>query len=76
VFNWSGTHAIPDYKLPAPAHGEWKVVLDSDSAAFGGLDRQDHSVNHFTDRTQNLSLYLLPRTVTVLARAYRGGMSL
>ena len=51
-------------------------MLDSDSAAFGGLDRQDHSVNHFTDRAQNLSLYLLPRTVTVLARAYRGGMSL
>ncbi|MBR2127116.1 MAG: alpha amylase C-terminal domain-containing protein [Akkermansia sp.] len=76
VFNWSGTRAIPDYKLPAPAHGEWKVVLDSDSSAFGGLDRQDHSVNHFTDRTQNLSLYLLPRTVTVLARAYRSGMSL
>lgn len=76
VFNWSGTRAIPDYKLPAPAHGEWKVVLDSDSPAFGGLDRQDNSVNHFTDRAQNLSLYLLPRTVTVLARAYRGGMNL
>ncbi len=76
VFNWSGTRAIPDYRLPAPAHGEWKVVLDSDSSAFGGLDRQDHRVNHFTDRTQNLSLYLLPRTVTVLARAYRSGMSL
>ncbi len=76
VFNWNGSRAIPDYKLPAPAHGEWKVVLDSDAAAFGGLDRQDHSVNHFTDKQQNLSLYLLPRTVTVLARAYRGGMGL
>ncbi|MBR5894276.1 MAG: alpha amylase C-terminal domain-containing protein [Akkermansia sp.] len=74
VFNWNGTRAIPDYKLPAPAHGEWKVVLDSDDEAFGGLGRQDHSINHFTDKTQNLSLYLLPRTVTVLARAYRGGL--
>ena len=73
VFNWNGTQAIPDYKLPAPAHGEWKVVLDSDSSTFGGLDRQDHTVNHFTDKIQQLSLYLLPRTVTVLARAYRGG---
>ncbi len=76
VFNWSGTRAIPDYKLPAPAHGEWRVVLDSDSAAFGGLDRQDDNINHFTDRKQNLSLYLLPRTVIVLARAYRSGMKL
>lgn len=74
VFNWNGSQAIPDYKLPAPSHGEWKVVLDSDAAEFGGLDRQDHSVNHFTDKSQNVSLYLLPRTVTVLARAYRGGM--
>ena len=73
VFNWNADKAIPDYKFPAPAHGEWKVVLDSDAAAFGGLDRQDSSVNHFTDKTQHLSLYLLPRTVMVLARAYRGG---
>ncbi len=74
VFNWSGTRAIPDYLLPAPSAGEWKVVLDSDDAAFGGFGRQDHRVNHFTDKNQNLSLYLLPRTVTVLARDYRGAM--
>ena len=73
VFNWNASAAIPDYKLPAPTHGEWEVVLDSDSAAFGGLDRLDHSVNHFTDKMQQLSLYLLPRTVIVLARSCRGG---
>ena len=73
VFNWNASAAIPDYKLPAPTHGEWEVVLDSDSAAFGGLDRLDHSVNHFTDKMQQLSLYLLPRTVIVLARTCRGG---
>lgn len=73
VFNWSGTRAIPDYKLPAPKGGEWKVVLDSDEARFGGFARQDHSVHHFTDKAQQLSLYLLPRTVMVLAPAFRGG---
>ena len=73
VFNWSASAAIPDYKLPAPSHGEWKVVLDSDSSEFGGLDRLDHTVNHFTDKMQQLSLYLLPRTLIVLARAYRSG---
>ncbi len=72
VFNWNGERAIPDYKLPAPSAGEWKVVLDSDAAEFGGFARQDHRVNHFTDKEQKLSLYLLPRTVTVLARDYRG----
>ena len=70
VFNWNGECAIPDYKLPAPSAGEWKVVLDSDDARFGGFARQDHSVHHFTDKNQQLSLYLLPRTVMVLAPAY------
>ena len=73
VFNWSGTRAIPDYKLPAPKTGEWKVVLDSDEARFGGFARQDHTVHHFTDKAQQLSLYLLPRTVLVLAPAFQGG---
>ncbi len=72
VFNWNGSRAIPDYKLPAPSAGEWKVVLDSDEARFGGYARQDHGVNHFTDKEQKLSLYLLPRTAMVLARAYPG----
>ena len=73
VFNWSGTRAIPDYKMPAPKAGEWKVVLDSDDARFGGFARQDQAVHHFTDKTQQLSLYLLPRTVLVLAPAFQGG---
>lgn len=73
IFNWSGTAAIPDYKLPAPSHGEWRVVLDSDDLRFGGFGRLDNSISHFTDKVQNLSLYLLPRTVLVLARSYRGG---
>ncbi len=74
VFNWNGQRAIPDYRLPAPAHGEWKVILDSDDPRFGGYGRQDHSIRHFTDGQQYLSLYLLPRTVQVLSRHYPGGL--
>ena len=73
VFNWSGTRAILDYMLPAPKAGEWRVVLDSDEARFGGFARQDHRVHHFTDKAQQLSLYLLPRTVMVLSPAFQGG---
>lgn len=69
VFNWNGSRAIPDYKLPAPAPGRWRVVLDSDAEAFGGYARQDSSVYHFTDDKRQLSLYLLPRTVIVLQKA-------
>ncbi len=68
VFNWSGDRAIPDYKLPAPCHGEWQIILDSDAPEFGGFGRQDASLSHFTDKMQRLSLYLLPRTALVLAR--------
>ena len=66
VFNWNGSRAIPNYKLPAPAHGKWRIILDSDATDFGGLGRLDSAVEHFTDKKQRLSLYLLPRTVIVL----------
>ncbi len=68
VFNWSGDRAIMDYVLPAPQKGEWRVVLDTDGARFGGFGRQDDSMPHFTDEDGNLSLYLLPRTALVLKR--------
>ena len=71
VFNWSGERALPDYALHAPFAGEWRVVLDSDAAEFGGYARQDHGVNHFTDADGVLQLYLLPRTVLVLAPVHR-----
>lgn len=69
VFNWSGDRAIMDYMLPVPQKGEWRVVLDTDNARFGGFGRQDVSMPHFTDEDGNLSLYLLPRTALVLKRA-------
>ena len=68
VFNWSGDRAIMDYMLPVPQKGEWRVVLDTDNARFGGFGRQDVSMPHFTDGEGNLSLYLLPRTALVLKR--------
>ena len=57
VFNWSGDRAIMDYMLPVPQKGEWRVVLDTDNARFGGFGRQDVSMPHFTDGDGNLSLY-------------------
>lgn len=68
VFNWNGERAIPDYEMPAPEPGEYRVVLDSDDLRFGGFGRQDHSTHHFTDADGKISLYVLPRTVQVLAK--------
>ena len=66
VFNWNSSRAIPHYKLPAPAHGKWRVILNSDAPEFGGLGRLDPAAEHLTDKKQRLSLYLLPRAVIVL----------
>ena len=44
IFKWSGDRAIMDYVLPAPQKGEWRVVLDTDGARFGGFGRQDDSM--------------------------------
>ncbi len=69
VFNWSGTRALPDYLLPAPHAGKWRVILDSDEERFGGLGRQNLMLRHFTQGVDpQLSLYLLPHSCMVLTR--------
>ncbi len=67
VFNWNGQQAIPNYRLPAPKAGKWRIVLDSDEERFGGFGRQNLEQQHFTTGLQpELSLYLLPFTCIVL----------
>ncbi len=39
VFNWHPSASIPDYELPAPEPGKWRVVLSSDEEWFGGAGR-------------------------------------
>ena len=75
VFNWNPTQSFSDYGFLAPA-GEYEVVLDSDSGAFGGYDLVDSSVHHFTSPDPLyspsgkgwLKLYLPARTAQVLRR--------
>ncbi|MBD5204511.1 MAG: 1,4-alpha-glucan-branching enzyme [Bacteroidales bacterium] len=47
VFNWNPARSFADYGFLAPA-GEYEVVLDSDSPAFGGFGLVDDGVRHFT----------------------------
>lgn len=39
VFNWHPSASIPDYVLPAPQAGKWRLVLSSDKASYGGPGR-------------------------------------
>ena len=73
VFNWSPSRSFSDYGFLAPA-GEYEVVLNSDSPAFGGLGLTDDSIHHFTSPDPLyspagkgwLKLYIPARTAQVL----------
>jgi len=66
VFNL-GDNSIFDYKFGVPQEGTYKIILNTDSAQFGGFDRVDNEVLHHTINNQ-LSIYLTNRTALVLER--------
>lgn len=48
VFNFHHSNSFTDYAIGVDVPGEYKVVLSSDDSMFGGYDRIDHNVSHFT----------------------------
>ncbi len=79
VFNWHPTASIPNYELPAPQAGKWRVVLSSDEAVFGGQGRVrsgSESAEYFTDSRMDgdgvtrhyMRIYNVSRTALVFAR--------
>ncbi|MBQ0024674.1 MAG: alpha amylase C-terminal domain-containing protein [Bacteroidales bacterium] len=70
AFNFNPQDSFEQYGFDA-ASGDYRVVLDSDSASFGGFERNNDLILHSTvvenDRNQ-LYLYLPCRTVQVLKR--------
>ncbi len=73
VFNFHPAHSIPDYVIPVPRHGEYRIILNSDGKSFGGHDRIDEEMTYqtFSDPTGNwpfLRIYNTNRTALVLER--------
>lgn len=71
IFNFHPDHSIPDYAFPVPRHGEYRVILNSDSREFGGHGRIDERIPYYTfsDPTGNwafLKIYNTNRTAIVL----------
>lgn len=71
VFNFHPFNSIPDYAFPVPRFGEYRIILNSDSKAFGGHGRVDDSMIYdaFTDPLHNspyLKIYNTNRTALVL----------
>jgi len=73
IFNFSPSVSLPDYRLPAPAAGDWRLVLDTDFRSFGGHGRIDPAVVHTTrpgpdSDAPTLLTYTPARSAQVLAR--------
>ena len=71
VFSFNPTTSYIDYQFDVPA-GKYITVLNTDNPAFGGDNRIDESVEHFTQYTGKenlLSLYIPARIGMVLKLA-------
>jgi 1,4-alpha-glucan branching enzyme len=84
AFNFHPVRSYTDYAFPAPQREVTGWNLDSDDPRFGGHNRVDRTMRHFTLTADHpdhpphrLSLYLPNRTALVLApeksHTYRQG---
>lgn len=71
MFNFHHSNAIPDYRFRLDQKGEYEIILNSDSAKYGGFSRVDEAMNYPTVTLFGehfLSTYLPNRTCLVLKR--------
>ncbi|KZZ96208.1 1,4-alpha-glucan-branching enzyme [Ascosphaera apis ARSEF 7405] len=75
VFNFHPTKSFPDYKIGVNTPGTYRIVLDTDSKEFGGMERNDKSTRYFSHkeefdydgRANSLMVYIPCRTGFVFA---------
>jgi 1,4-alpha-glucan branching enzyme len=73
IFNFHPFNSVPGYIITVPEQGEYKVVLCSDNAKFGGHNRIDEKISYpavFNKEINayQLKLYVTNRTAIVLTR--------
>lgn len=73
VFNFHWNKSYSDYRVGCLKPGKYRIVLDSDTASFGGFSRLDHKAEYFTsegwydDRPSSFQIYAPSRTAVVYA---------
>ncbi|KAL4754320.1 1,4-alpha-glucan-branching enzyme [Aspergillus terricola var. indicus] len=73
IFNFHPTESFTDYRVGVEQAGTYRVVLDTDDQAFGGLGRIDQKTRFFTTdmewngRRNYLQVYIPTRTALALA---------
>jgi len=68
IFNFHPSRSIPDYRFWVPNPGNYRIVLNTDDAQFGGHDRVDQNLIYSTLEDDKLSIYLTNRTALVLVK--------
>ncbi len=73
VFNFHVSRSIPDYAFNVTEPGDYRIVLDSDNAGFGGHGRIDEKLIYTTrfdeaTKTHRLIIYNTNRTALVFER--------
>ncbi|KAJ5246725.1 1-4-alpha-glucan-branching enzyme [Penicillium chermesinum] len=73
IFNFHPTQSFTDYRVGVETAGTYRIVLDSDDPAFGGLGRNLKETRFFTTdmpwngRSNFTQVYIPTRTALVLA---------
>jgi 1,4-alpha-glucan branching enzyme len=68
IFNFHPVNSIQDYQFASLGKGDYKIVLCSDDARFGGFDRVDSDMTYPTQENEKLSIYLPSRTAMVMRK--------
>lgn len=73
AFNFHPIKSFADYPVGVNQPGKYRIVLNSDNSKFGGEDRVDPNILHFTksepfaDRLHRMYIYIPCRTALVYA---------
>ena len=73
IFNFHPTNSFADYAIGVDEPGTYKLILNSDDKNFGGEERIDASVPHFTmpepfsNKPHRIFVYIPCRTASVYA---------
>lgn len=73
AFNFHINQSLPDYEFFVPEEGKYKIILNSDAAQFGGHNRVDESVIHYTQIDKEskrpfLKVYIPNRSALVFVK--------
>lgn len=66
IFNFHHSNSIFGYMFKPSRKGKYKILLNTDDAAFGGFERIDTQTRYATNENGLLQLYLTSRTALVL----------